>query len=154
GRTLATGSFDRSIRLWNADGTPRTRFDRLGSWVWSMTFTADSRRLLFTRGLGESKACSVLDLASGREQVRFTRGGRAAALSPDGGLAATGGGDNHEMYLWRTADAAVVARLGGRGQTPLSAAWNPDGKSIAWGNGHHFTSENDRGPLEHSFRLT
>ena len=154
GRTLATGSFDRSLRLWNTDGTLRTRFDRLGSWVWSVTFTADSRRLLFTRGVGESKACSVLDLASGREQVQFTRGGRAGALSPDGRLAATGGGDNHEMYLWRTADAAVVSRLGGRGQTPFSAAWSPDGKSIAWGNARRYTSDNDLGPLEHSFRLT
>jgi WD40 repeat protein len=107
GSTLATGSFDQSIRLWGADGTGGRRFADLGSRVISVTFTADSRRLLFTRGIGKSFACSVLDLASGKEQVRFTRHSNSVlcgAFSPDGTLVATAGGNDHEIYLWNTAN--------------------------------------------------
>jgi WD40 repeat protein len=157
GKTLATGSYDDSIRLWDADGTPRQRFADLGSHITSVTFTADSSRLLFTRGAGKSKVCSLLDLAGGQEQVRFTRHDNTvlcAALSPDGRLAATAGGHDSRIYLWRTADASTVSSLAGRGRHAWSAAWGPDGKSVAWGNAYRYTSANDLGPLERSFRLS
>jgi WD40 repeat protein len=156
GATLATGSYDGSIRLWGADGTPRTRFADLGSAVCSVTFTADSRRLLVTRGLGKSFVCSLLSLAGGKEPVRFTRHNNTVlcgALSPDGTLAATSGGDDHETYVWKTADGAVVSRLASRGRTAWSAAWAPDRRAITWGNTSHYTTDNDRGPLERTFRL-
>jgi WD40 repeat protein len=158
GATLATGSRDGAIRLWGADGTPRQRFADLGSEIASVTFTSDSRRLLFVRNqAGKSYGCSLLDLATGKEEVRFTRHNhmvRCAALSPDGTLAATAGGMDHEMYLWKTADSAVVARLASRGRRPCSAAWGPDGRSVAWGDTYRWTAHNDRGPLERSFRLS
>ncbi|MBV8678774.1 MAG: caspase family protein, partial [Planctomycetaceae bacterium] len=39
-----------------------------------------------------------------------------------------------ETYLWKTPDATPVHRLAGKGRTTWSAAWSPDGKTIAWGN--------------------
>ena len=50
GKVVATGSYDQSIRLWGPDGTSIRSFDGLESHILSLTFTADSRELLFTWG--------------------------------------------------------------------------------------------------------
>src|SRR5262249_18058480 len=67
-RTVATGSADQSVRLWNTDGTLRQRWDLAGRTIWSITFTPDSRRLLIAgsgpTGVGRA---SLFDLVTGRE---------------------------------------------------------------------------------------
>ena len=157
GRTLATGSLDESIRLWDSEGKFRKRFANLGSQITSLTFTADSQRLLFTRGLGESKVCALVEMNTGKERVRFDRHTntvRSGALSPDGRLAATSGGDAHETYLWRTSDGSVVQRLAGKGRRVFSAAWSANGRAIAWGNTPCGESvKPDTIPLERTFDL-
>ena len=121
-------------------------------------FTADSRELLYTwGGPGAGKGSAVLRVSSGQERLRFTKHDNnvfSGAISPDGTMAATAGGDFNEIYLWKLTDAAPLHRLAGKGKPNWSAGWSPDGKSIAWGNTFKFTSVNDMGPLERSFRLT
>ena len=95
GKVVATGSYDQSIRLWGPDGTSIRSFDGLENQIVSLTFTADSRELLYTWGGGEKniRGAALLDLTTGRERVRFaqhTNTVMAGALSPDGTLAATG----------------------------------------------------------------
>ena len=88
--------------------------------------------------------------------MRFTKHDNtvlSGAISPDGTVAATAGGNSNEIYLWKLSDAAPLHRLAGKGKPNWSAGWSPDGKSIAWGNTSKFTSYNDRGPLERSFTL-
>src|SRR5262249_40838959 len=72
---------------------------------------------------------------------------------PDGSLAATTGGNDNETFLWKTADAALVHRLAGKGRTVWSVGWGPDGKSIALGNTSRYQSDNDQGPIERAFHL-
>ena len=50
GKVIATGSYDRSIRFWGPDGAAFPGVEGLESYVTSLTFTADSRTLLFTWG--------------------------------------------------------------------------------------------------------
>jgi WD40 repeat protein len=157
GKTLATGSLDQSIRLWGADGAPRKRFDGLAGEVFAVAFSPDARHLLFTRGAGRSGGiCSVLDLSGGRERVRFTRHTNSVmdgGLSPDSALAATTGGNDHETYLWKTADGAVLHRLASQGRSAFGAAWGNDGQTVAWGNTNRGDSVKATTPLERSFRL-
>jgi WD40 repeat protein len=146
GKTIATGSDDESIRLWDGDGwTPggsRKQFDKLGNFITSVTFTADSRQLLFTRGGKGSLnlACSLLDLADGKERVRFTRHSNSVlqgALSPEdpsGAPLAATGDTVSEIHVWKTADATSVHRLTGGGQPIRSTGWSKDGQRLAWGN--------------------
>ena len=89
--------------------------------------------------------------------MRFTKHDNtvySGAISPDGTLAATAGGNSNEIYVWKLTDAAPLHRLAGKGKPNWSAGWSPDGKRIAWGNTSKSTSHNDRGPLERSFSLT
>jgi WD40 repeat protein len=158
GKVIATGSWDRSIRFWGVDGAALPGVEGLESHVTSLTFTADSRTLLFTWGGETRKECSaaLLDLSTRRERVRFTRHTNTVycgSLSPDGALAATAGGDDHEIHLWKTADATPVHRLASKGRGAWSAAWSPDGATIAWGNTGQGDPLEAKMPIERAFRL-
>jgi len=156
GKTIATGSFDQCLRLWETDGTLRKRYGPLGDSVRSIAFSPDSREVLFTRGYDRAKDCSMLDIATGKERVVFaahTAGVWKGVLSPRGTLALTAGFLGEELFLWRTADGSVVHRLGGRSRSTWSAAWSPDGTSVAWGNTGKRSYDNSFQPLSFSFNL-
>ncbi len=180
GKVIATGSFDGNIQQWSPAGTAFQGFQKLGGPIFSLTYSSDSRLLLYTSVTFGHNFASVLNLTTGTQQASLflhTNSIVGCALSPDGTLAATTGGDSHETFLWRTTEASVVHRpaghggahagtssrltdassvvhrLAGQGRTVWAVGWGPNGESISWGNTSKGISNNDRGPLEHAFRL-
>src|SRR5262249_40462524 len=68
----------------------------------------------------------------------------AATISPDGKLAATGGGTHQEIRIWELATGAPVKSadgkplvLAGAGEPAWGVGFSPDGQRIAWGNVPH-----------------
>lgn len=130
GKTLASHGLDRTLRLWRPDGTARATLRRRGRGT-GLSFSADSRFLL--------AGSTVYNVALERVRTAFRSDeaderGSAAALSPDGRIAAWGG--DGELFLWDASGRRRVdeplRRLGGQGQTMRAAAWGPDGKTLAW----------------------
>lgn len=158
GQTIATSGFDHSLCLWNPDGALRWRSYDLGNGVGALEFTNDSRQILLGRnGLGRRFDCSFLDIATGAETLRFTKHAntvRDAALSPDNRLAATVGGLNDEIYVWRRADGKVLNKFESRGHRVYAVGWSPDGQAVAWGNTNDGDSAAATHPLERTFRLS
>ena len=135
GKTVAVAA-EHGIRLWNADGSQRGRFDFAAA---TLDFSADSRQLLVNARTNTLKAI-LLDATTGKEQVSFSpprvaNSFRTAALSRDGKLAATGQGGDNQVYLWKTADGSLVHRLGGTNwPAPIrDIGWSKDSKALAWG---------------------
>ncbi len=161
GSVLATGSYDHSIRLWSPEGKAYKGFDQLGErTILSVTFTSDSRRLLYTAIAEQEKSthlAGLLDPSTGRTVVEFDQHTNTVwhgVLSRDGKRAAT---CDHvgEIVVWQTADGRVVQKLGGLGRVPWSAAWNQDGNGIAWGNTTNGPDTiSAKQPLERVFQIS
>ena len=138
GRVIATGSGNRTIKLWGPDGAAYKGIEGINDQATSLTFSKDSRTLIGTwGGLGLGYGAAIFDMGTLKERVRFdkhTNSVYCSSFSPDGSLVATcGGGD--EIHIWKVADATPVHRLRRQGAVRLErTAWRPNGGAIAWGN--------------------
>jgi WD40 repeat protein len=145
GRTLATGSADRTVLLWDlTDPAGPVRLGRplTGDTyaVISVAFAPDGRTLATG---GADKTVILWDLADRarpRQLDRLTGHTDAVisvAFAPDGRTLATGS-DDKTVLLWNVADRARPARLG-KPLTPhteavTSVAFAPDGRTLATGS--------------------
>ncbi|MBI1915600.1 MAG: caspase family protein [Planctomycetes bacterium] len=163
---LATGGIDGTIRLWAPAG------DNRGIWkqteddggipgsgspvpITSLTFTKDGKELLYTAG-GKRGQTGLLSTENGRKRIEFkkhTNEVLCGALSPNGELALTSGGNDHESFLWRTKDGSVLQTLKSVGRSVWAVGCSPDGKLLAWGNTNKGDTTDCTTPLEHSFDL-
>jgi WD40 repeat protein len=103
---IASGDYSGEIRLWDgADGHFLRTLANQGGIVGVLRFSPDGQRLLSTCALD---ACGytprVWEIATGKELIAFASkhdnivlGG---AISPEGGLAATAGGNAFPIYVW------------------------------------------------------
>jgi WD40 repeat protein len=154
---IASGDESGEIRLW--DGKTG-RFLRIlgsqGDHVGSLSFFLDGNRLLSTcgyRGCGLSQR--VWDLATGGQNIVYTRHTSsvlADALSPDGRLVATAGGD-FRIHIWDLSSGETKYMLAGTGVPKGAVGFSQDGRSIAWGSSSQYVAHNSRGPLELQLQL-
>lgn len=144
GRTLATASYDRTVRLWNvADPTrPRPLGAPLAghrSWVSSAVFSPDGRTLASAGDDGVIRLWDVRDPAHPRPLGSPLTGHEGTvylvAFSPDGRTLASASED-HTVGLWDVSDpdrAKPLAELTGHRAAVRSVAFGPDGRTLAAG---------------------
>ncbi|GIW80674.1 MAG: hypothetical protein KatS3mg105_2481 [Gemmatales bacterium] len=138
-KLLVTGSTDGEIRLWTADGQLRKTFRPFqgnGAQLTSVKFAPDGQRVLYT-GNAEKNLAGILDLVDGETKVRFEQHTNTIVdgqFSPDGQLAVSTGGNDHETFIWKTDDGSLVQKLQSATRTIWGTGWGPDGKTIAWGH--------------------
>ncbi|MER6026430.1 AAA family ATPase [Streptomyces sp. NPDC001851] len=144
GKTLATASYDRTVRLWNvADrshpkplGRPLTGHT---SWVSSAVFSPDGHTLASAGDDGTIRLWNVTDPARPKALGKPLAGHRGTiylvAFSPDGRTLASAGED-HTVRLWNVADPRRPGALGalrGHSAAVRSVAFSPDGHTLAAG---------------------
>jgi WD40 repeat protein/DNA-binding transcriptional regulator YiaG len=131
--TLATGSFDGSVKLWDLER---------GALLWTSWRTNNIQRLVFTpdgRTLASSGVDAVIQLLDAKSGTHLrTLSGHsgpvyALAWSPDGSLLASGGLDAR-IRLWDFSGAQPepsVRMLQGHSDWVFSLAFTPDGHTLA-----------------------
>lgn len=132
GSTLASGSFDRTVLLWDMhtrEPAPPLRHESI---VHAMAFSPDGA-LLATAGTG---TITLWDLASGRAVRSLTgHSGRITAVtfSPDGTLLASSG-DDGTARLWDVRTGEQRSVLSGHTEDVLTVAFHPSGATLATGS--------------------
>ncbi|MEV8551872.1 WD40 repeat domain-containing protein [Streptomyces glaucescens] len=147
GRTLATASYDRTVRLW--DVSDPTRPKPLGvplaghtSWVSSAVFSPDGRTLASAGDDGVIRLWDVTDRERPTSLGSLT-GHRGTvylvAFGPDGRTLASASEDR-TVGLWDVREpgrARALGRLTGHGAAVRSVAFAPDGRTVAAGGDDH-----------------
>ncbi len=135
GTLLATGSRDKTIRLWCvADGTPVRTLKGHTHWVNSVAFSPDGTLLATGANDRTVRLWRVADGGPVRTLKGHTDLVNSVAFSPNGVLLATGANDR-TVRLWRVATGEVRTLEGHAGLTPWikSVAFSPDGTLLASG---------------------
>ena len=138
GRTLASGSQDETIRLWDVGSGTQTAVleghgGRVysGDWVSSVSFSPDGKTLASG---GNDHRIRLWDVGSGTQTAvlgSHSNNVFSVSFSPDGKTLASVGSD-FAIRLWDVGSGTQTAVLWG---IVSSVSFSPDGRTLAWGGG-------------------
>ncbi|MBD2479662.1 WD40 repeat domain-containing protein [Anabaena sp. FACHB-83] len=135
GKTLASGSADNTIKLWNlATGEEIRTLSGHSNLVLSVSFSPDGKTLASG---STDKTIKLWNLATG-EEIRTLTGHSgtvwSVSFSPDGKTLASGSDDN-TIKLWNLATGKEIRTLSGHSNLVYSVSFSADGKTLASGSG-------------------
>ena len=143
GRTLASGSDDGTIRLWDVvtGGHQRTLTGHNRGWGWwveSVSFSPDGRTLASGSSASGSNdgTLRLWDVVTGGLQHTFaghTGNVNSVSFSPDGRTLASGGWDT-TIRLWDVVTGGHQRTLTGHTDRVESVSFSPDGRTLASGS--------------------
>lgn len=133
GRQAASGSDDRTIRVWEMpSGKLLACLEGASGEVYAVAFSADGSLLA---SAGRDRVIRLWDWQT-REQVRVFKGHtdsvRCLAFSPDGKRIVSGG-DDRSLRIWDVASGAEAADLIGHAEAVTSVVWSANGDRILSG---------------------
>ncbi|MEG4201432.1 WD40 domain-containing protein [Microcoleus sp. Pol12A5] len=131
GKTLASASSDKTIKLWNLQSQkPIATLTGHSNSVRSIAFSPDGKTLASasydnTIKLWHLETQTQVTTLTGHSNQVYS-----VAFSPDGKVLACASGDN-TIKLWNLESQKPIATLTGHSNKVLSVAFSPDGKTLA-----------------------
>ena len=136
GRTLASGSVDKTIKLWDVQSQREIAIlTGHSDYVYSVAFSPDGRTLASG---SDDKTIKLWNVRSQRQIATLTGHSNyvySVAFSPDGLTLASGSGSwDKTIKLWNVRSQRQIATLTGHSNTVYSVAFSPDGRTLASGS--------------------
>jgi uncharacterized protein with WD repeat/tRNA A-37 threonylcarbamoyl transferase component Bud32 len=134
GKLLASGSMDKTIKLWDAQtGALKQTLTGHGNGVHALAFSPDGKVLASG---SDDKTIKLWDVQSGALRQTLTGHNsaiHAVAFSPDGKQLASGSTDK-TIKIWNVQTGELEQVLSGHSDIVKSVEFSPDGKQIASGS--------------------
>ena len=134
GKMVASGSYDRTVRLWNAmTGEETHKLEGHNIRVTAVAFSPDGKTVASG---SRDKTLRLWDAATGEETQKLEGHNQwvtAVEFSPDGKTVASGSLDN-TVRLWNAATGKEMQKLEGHDDGVSAVAFSPDGKTVASGS--------------------
>ena len=135
GKTLASGSRDNTIRLWDANtGESKQILRGHRGFIDSIAFSPDGSVLVSggwdKRGLWDTTTGELKRTLPGGKPA-FTEGASSISLSPDGKTLASDNIGRSELSLWNVTTGGKKKTIAGYMSLVKSVAFSPDGKTLA-----------------------
>ncbi|EDO03054.1 hypothetical protein SS1G_05532 [Sclerotinia sclerotiorum 1980 UF-70] len=134
GTKVASGSDDRTIRLWDAaTGESLQTLEGHSNWVRSVAFSPDGTKVASG---SDDRTIRLWDTATGESLQTLeghSDGVTSVAFSPDGTKVASGSYDQ-TIRLWDAATGESLQTLEGHSNWVSSVAFSPDGTKVASGS--------------------
>jgi hypothetical protein len=134
GKTIVSGSGDKTIRLWDTRGNPIGQpFKGYEKWVSSVAFSPNGKTIVSGSGdktirLWDTRGNPIGQPFKGHEDRVIS-----VAFSPDGKTIVSGGSDK-TIRLWDTRGNPIGQPFTGYEGEVFSVAFSPDGKTIVGGD--------------------
>ncbi|GCL41668.1 protein kinase domain-containing protein [Dolichospermum planctonicum] len=131
GQTLASGSYDKTIKLWNVNtGKLLQTLEGHSDWVWSVAYSPDGQTLASESSDGTIKLWNV---KTGK-LLQTLEGYYKVAYSPDGQILASASVDK-TIKLWNVNTGNLLQTLKGYSEGVTSLAYSPDSQTLASASG-------------------
>ncbi|MHC5749688.1 MAG: WD40 domain-containing protein [Nostoc sp.] len=134
GKTLASGSDDNTIKLWDiSTGKAIKTLTGHSSKVYSIGFSPDGKTLASSSG---DKTIKLWDVSTGKAIKTLTGHSRSVwgvGFSLDGKTLASGSGDK-TIKLWDVSTGKAIKTLTGHSRSVWGVGFSPDGKTLASGS--------------------
>jgi WD40 repeat protein/uncharacterized caspase-like protein len=134
-RYIATGSSDRTIKIWEATtGRELRALNSSNTGIKALAFSPDGRTLASSGNDGKLR---LWDTASGQERAAIHAHPKAVlalAFSPDGRWLASGGTEDQTVKLWEVATQRELHSLAGHHAWITVLAFSPNGQSLVSGD--------------------
>ena len=134
GKTLASGSADNTIKLWNLETGEEIRTLKYNEGVWEVSISPDGKTLAFIIG---DNTIKLWNLETG-EEIRTFQGHddnfiNDISISPDGQTLASSSWDK-TIKLWNLETGKEIHTLEGHGNVVGRVSISPDGQTLASGS--------------------
>lgn len=133
GDFVATGSDDRTVRIWDTDSGScrKTLSGGHTDWVRAVDVSPDGQ---YVASGADDKKVVLWDVGSGSQVWSHTRHDGwlySLRFSPSGDRLASGGSGSRDVLIWDVGSGSVNTTLKGHSSDLRGIAWSPDGGLIA-----------------------